>query len=184
VGLFHCRTEFSCCPFPLSRGPLAFNLHRPCAAPSPTAESCSTPSLPQPRTGRAFNTQEAGALSFSRSLKPQGAGRPKPRLLLLRSGAPGTVYTDDAVGYEHLHTRFVHDVVNHAETYVRGRVHTNGMENFWSLLKRTLRGTYVAVEPFHLDGSVLLGCCLSKVMLGLGGSGSDLLDLLGCRLWP
>jgi len=62
-----------------------------------------------------------------------------------------TVYTDDAVGYETLHYRFVHDVVNHAETYVRGRVHTNGLENFWSLLKRTLRGTYVAVEPFHLD---------------------------------
>jgi transposase-like protein len=62
-----------------------------------------------------------------------------------------SVYTDDAVGYEHLHLRFVHDVVNHAETYVRGRVHTNGLENFWSLLKRTLRGTYVAVEPFHLD---------------------------------
>jgi hypothetical protein len=41
-------------------------------------------------------------------------------------------------------------VVNHAEEYVRGRVHTNGLENFWSLLKRTLRGTYVAVEPFHL----------------------------------
>jgi len=41
--------------------------------------------------------------------------------------------------------------VNHAERYVNGRVHTNGMENFWSLLKRTLRGTYVAVEPFHLD---------------------------------
>jgi transposase-like protein len=62
-----------------------------------------------------------------------------------------TVYTDDAVGYEHLHSRFVHDVVNHAETYVRGRVHTNGLENFWSLLKRGLRGTYVAVEPFHLE---------------------------------
>jgi transposase-like protein len=62
-----------------------------------------------------------------------------------------TVYTDDAVGYEKLNYRFVHDVVNHAETYVRGRVHTNGIENFWSLLKRTLRGTYVAVEPFHLD---------------------------------
>jgi transposase-like protein len=62
-----------------------------------------------------------------------------------------TVYTDDAVGYDKLHYRFVHDVVNHAETYVKGRVHTNGLENFWSLLKRTLRGTYVAVEPFHLD---------------------------------
>lgn len=61
-----------------------------------------------------------------------------------------TVYTDDAVGYDLLHSRFVHDVVNHAETYVKGRVHTNGLENFWSLLKRGLRGTYVAVEPFHL----------------------------------
>ncbi len=62
-----------------------------------------------------------------------------------------TVYTDNAVGYDLLHSRFIHDVVNHAETYVKGRVHTNGLENFWSLLKRTLRGTYVAVEPFHLD---------------------------------
>jgi transposase-like protein len=61
-----------------------------------------------------------------------------------------TVYTDDAVGYDRLHYRFVHDVVNHANEYVRGQVHTQGIENFWSLLKRTLRGTYVAVEPFHL----------------------------------
>jgi transposase-like protein len=62
-----------------------------------------------------------------------------------------TVYSDSAVGYDNLKYKFVHDVVNHAETYVKGRVHTNGLENFWSLLKRTLRGTYVAVEPFHLD---------------------------------
>jgi transposase-like protein len=61
-----------------------------------------------------------------------------------------TVYTDSAVGYDLLHSRFVHDVVNHAETYVKGQVHTNSLENFWSLLKRGLRGTYVAVEPFHL----------------------------------
>ena len=45
----------------------------------------------------------------------------------------------------------VHEVVNHSREYVRGQVHTQGIENFWSLLKRTLRGTYVAVEPFHLD---------------------------------
>ncbi len=62
-----------------------------------------------------------------------------------------TVYTDEAVGYTGLHYRFVHDVVNHTEQYVRGNVHTQGIENFWSLLKRTLRGTYVAVEPFHLS---------------------------------
>jgi transposase-like protein len=62
------------------------------------------------------------------------------------------VYTDDAVGYGNgLQRRFVHEVVNHTNEYVRGQIHTQGIENFWSLLKRTLRGTYVAVEPFHLD---------------------------------
>jgi len=62
------------------------------------------------------------------------------------------VYTDDAVAYEQgLQRRFVHEFVNKTETYVRGQIHVNGMENFWALLKRTLRGTYVAVEPFHLD---------------------------------
>jgi hypothetical protein len=45
----------------------------------------------------------------------------------------------------------VHECVNHAERYVNGQVHTNGLENFWSLFKRNLRGTYVSVEPFHLD---------------------------------
>jgi transposase-like protein len=62
-----------------------------------------------------------------------------------------TVYTDNAVAYDKLKSRYVHDVVDHAETYVKGQVHTNGLENFWSLFKRHLRGTYVAVEPFHLD---------------------------------
>jgi transposase-like protein len=61
------------------------------------------------------------------------------------------VYTDEAIGYDNLRSRFVHDVVNHTERYVDGQVHTNGIENFWSLLKRTLKGTYVAVEPFHLE---------------------------------
>ena len=62
-----------------------------------------------------------------------------------------TVYTDDWIGYDSLHNRFVHDVINHATQYVNGRIHTNGIENFWSLLKRGLKGTYVAVEPFHLE---------------------------------
>ena len=61
------------------------------------------------------------------------------------------VYTDEHVGYDNLHHRFVHEFVNHAERYVNGQVHTNGLENFWSLLKRTLNGTYVAVEPYHLE---------------------------------
>ena len=64
----------------------------------------------------------------------------------------GTVYTDRWVGYDNLTAQaFVHETVNHVDEYVRGQVHTQSIENFWSLLKRTLSGTYVAVEPFHLD---------------------------------
>jgi transposase-like protein len=63
-----------------------------------------------------------------------------------------TVYTDASHGYYSLAEKdFVHDTVNHLNEYVRGQVHTQGIENFWSLLKRSLKGTYVAVEPFHLD---------------------------------
>lgn len=71
---------------------------------------------------------------------------------VLREVKHGTpVYTDEHVGYDNLHSRFVHEIVKHTERYVDGQVHTNGIENFWSLLKRTLKGTYVAVEPFHLE---------------------------------
>lgn len=63
-----------------------------------------------------------------------------------------TVYTDGWAGYDKLKAaEFVHETVNHMEEFVRGEVHTQGIENFWSLLKRTLNGTYVAVEPYHLD---------------------------------
>ena len=61
------------------------------------------------------------------------------------------VYTDNAVPYDNLRWKYIHEVVDHSQEYVRGQVHTNSIENFWSLLKRTLRGTYVCVEPFHLS---------------------------------
>ena len=64
--------------------------------------------------------------------------------------AGSEVHTDDLASYEDLSEEYIHEVINHAEAYVRGDVHTNGMENFWSLLKRGLKGTYVSVEPFHL----------------------------------
>jgi IS1 family transposase len=60
------------------------------------------------------------------------------------------IMTDEWKAYDQLSSEYVHNVINHAEEYVRGNVHTNGMENFWSLLKRGLKGTYVSVEPFHL----------------------------------
>jgi transposase-like protein len=58
--------------------------------------------------------------------------------------------TDDCHSYWGLDKEYIHQIVDHAERYVDGQVHTNSLENFWSLLKRGLKGTYVAVEPFHL----------------------------------
>lgn len=60
------------------------------------------------------------------------------------------VHTDAHRGYHGLSEDYIHEVIDHAEAYVKDGVTTNGLENFWSLLKRTLRGTYVSVEPFHL----------------------------------
>jgi transposase-like protein len=60
------------------------------------------------------------------------------------------VFTDALASYNHLGVYFQHAMIDHAETYVNGEVHTNGIENFWSLLKRGIKGTYVSVEPFHL----------------------------------
>jgi transposase-like protein len=61
-----------------------------------------------------------------------------------------TIYTDAYAGYHGLSENYVHDFVDHAEAYVKGAVHTNGLENFWSLFKRCIKGTHVSVEPFHL----------------------------------
>jgi transposase-like protein len=59
-----------------------------------------------------------------------------------------TLMTDELHAYKGVN--LAHEVINHAEAYVRGHVHTNGIENFWSMLKRGLTGTYISVEPFHL----------------------------------
>lgn len=64
---------------------------------------------------------------------------------------PGTtLFTDAWAAYRGLQSEYAHQVVDHAVEYVRGNVHTNTIENFWSLLKRGIKGTYVSVEPFHL----------------------------------
>jgi transposase-like protein len=80
------------------------------------------------------------------------AGREPMRAMISQHVEPETtMYTDAHVGYDHLKHHFPHEVINHMEAYVRGKVHTNGIENFWSLLKRGLNGTYVAVESYHLQ---------------------------------
>jgi transposase-like protein len=79
-------------------------------------------------------------------------GRKKPEIQAavrnhVEAGA--ALYTDALRSYDGL-TEYEHQVVDHAVQYVDGKIHTNGLENFWSLLKRGLNGTYVSVEPFHL----------------------------------
>lgn len=63
--------------------------------------------------------------------------------------AGAALYTDALLSYEGHAGLYAHKVVDHAVEYVNGRVHTNGLENFWSLLKRGINGTYVSIEPFH-----------------------------------
>lgn len=60
------------------------------------------------------------------------------------------IHTDALKSYDGLADEYTHKVVDHAVAYVQDNVHTNGLENFWSLLKRTVKGTYVRPEPFHL----------------------------------
>jgi transposase-like protein len=62
-----------------------------------------------------------------------------------------TVYTDATSSYGSLGIRYFHKWVDHLTHYARGLVHVNGLENFWSLFKRCIRGTYVAVAAFHLE---------------------------------
>jgi transposase-like protein len=65
--------------------------------------------------------------------------------------AGSAIYTDALMSYMGLNQQgFQHQVIDHAEKYVDGQIHTNGLENFWSLVKRGLKGTYISVEPFHL----------------------------------
>lgn len=64
--------------------------------------------------------------------------------------AGSAIFSDELLSYEGLNEDYKHAVINHAIEYVNGNVHTNTMENFWSLVKRGIHGTYVSVEPFHL----------------------------------
>jgi transposase-like protein len=101
------------------------------------------------------------------------------------------VFTDALPSYNGLKAEYDHAVVDHAEKYVEGKVHTNGLENFWCLLKRTIKGTYVNVGPFHLfryldeqssrfnerkdnDAGRFL-----KVCAGIVGRGLKYVDLIG-----
>jgi len=118
------------------------------------------------RMGITQGRSMAGKVAVMGLLERHGEGKPsRVRLAQVKSNkrsalmphitehvAPGsTVHTDALKSYSTLmDSDYTHKVIDHAETYVDGNVHTNGLENFWSLLKRTIKGTYVSVEPFHL----------------------------------
>lgn len=86
-----------------------------------------------------------------RALHINGKGKPELQGHVRDHVLAGTaIFTDELSAYEGLSPEFKHEVVNYAVEYVRGNVHTNTMENFWALLKRNLKGTYISVEPWHL----------------------------------
>lgn len=105
-------------------------------------------------TGGKDKTAVAGVLQRGGDIRASVVPNRKKKTLqatVKAHVAPGaSVYTDTLSSYSGLSAEFDHETVDHAERYVDGHVHTNGVENFWSLLKRGLHGTYVSVEPYHL----------------------------------
>lgn len=80
----------------------------------------------------------------------QASARTLKRIIPEHVEAGSQLITDEWAAYKQFQAHYAHKVINHAEAYVQGTVHTNTIENFWALLKRGLKGTYVSVEPFHL----------------------------------
>ncbi len=105
-------------------------------------------------TGTKDKTAVMGILEHGGNVRTSEVPSRKKRGLqdeVRKHVAAGTaLYSDALLSYEGLATDYAHKVVDHAVQYVDGRVHTNGLENFWSLLKRGISGTYASVEPFHL----------------------------------
>jgi transposase-like protein len=116
----------------------------------------------QPMKGRASGI--TGKTVVMGLLERHGEGRSRVRTFVVSSPRknalvphvyenvePGAqVYTDALKSYNALDSDYTRSVIDHAESYVDGNVHTNGIENYWALLKRMIKGTYVSIEPFHL----------------------------------
>jgi transposase-like protein len=110
-----------------------------------------------PRTGRNQTTGKVAVMGLLerhgevRTMVVPGTKRQHLHGQVTKHVEAGShVYTDALRSYRNLNEEYIHGVINHAEKYVDGNVHTNGLENFWSCLKRTIGGTYISVEPFHL----------------------------------
>jgi transposase-like protein len=106
-------------------------------------------------TGTKDKTAVVGILERGGELRAAVVGNRKKHALQTNIRAHvkagSAIYTDALMSYQGLKEQgFEHQVIDHAEKYVDEQVHTNGLENFWSLFKRQLKGTYISVEPFHL----------------------------------
>jgi len=100
---------------------------------------------------------QAGKPSRVRATVAKNLGQRGIRGHVMASVEKGShLYTDTTMQYGRgkLPKLYQHEAINHAKEYVRGQVHTNSLENFWSLLKRAIKGTYVSVDPFHLASYV------------------------------
>jgi hypothetical protein len=108
----------------------------------------------RPTAGGAGKTIVLGALERKGKLRAMVAPDRKKKTMQVfvkeRAKLGSHIMSDDHARTWLMDDEYVFGIVNHLECYVKDNVHTNGMENFWSLLKRTLKGTYVSVEPFHL----------------------------------
>jgi transposase-like protein len=99
-----------------------------------------------------FGMLERGTRQVRATVIPNVKRETLQKKILEQVGFGSTVYTDGWPGYDGLTAKqFIHETVTHMDEYVRGEVSTQAIENFWSCLKRTLNGTYVAVEPFHME---------------------------------
>jgi len=110
-----------------------------------------------PRTGRNQTTGKVAVMGLLerhgevRTMVVEGTKRRHLHGEVVKHVEAGSnVYSDALRSYSNLSEQYTHNVINHAEKYVEGNVHTNGLENFWSCLKRTIGGTYISVESFHL----------------------------------
>src|SRR6266481_3058417 len=106
-------------------------------------------------TGTKDKTAVTGILERGGEVRAAVVGNRKKHALQTQIRAHvkagSAIYTDALMSYQGLKQQgFEHQVIDHAEKYVDGQVHTNGLENFWSLVKRGLKGTYISTEPFHL----------------------------------
>jgi transposase-like protein len=100
--------------------------------------------------GVLHRSTEKGGSKVRAAVVPDGKRQTLTGAIRSHVETGATVYTDTHPSYHQLGREYVHEMIDHAQAYVAGRCHTNGLENFWSLLKRSINGTYVAVDAPHL----------------------------------